>query len=151
MLRYFHHSLTEIWWKTLLYKTSTGNINFWCQSLKTTYVPHYLNRVKTNVDNKTISYSDSVLNGPACNAVTRHPVLELQSSTHFFLWAYYCCAQAIILFTYTNNPRLMRSVCTCSLGIGSRYSGKRRKSQKQKQTRHDITHVLCTQKVSLLN
>lgn len=73
---------------------------------------------------------------------------EMWSRTRVVLWANYFGAHAAICSTYTNNPQLVQSVCTCSLRIINRYSGNCRKHE---QARHDTTRVVFTQKVALLN
>lgn len=74
-------------------------------------------------------YSDSVLNGPECSAVTRHRAFwAAEQSSLLPLGLLFQCYYSLRL--HADNPQMMQSVCTSSLGSASRYSGNCRKSQK---------------------
>lgn len=157
----WHHVeiLLQLYWnlmETLPSKTSTHDINFWCQSLKITHVSHYLSRLKTNVDTKksnevtpTVSLMDQ--NAMQCHDATVFWATEATEQDLVRPMGLLFKPASYYSLHYMNNPQLTHSVCLCSLGIFSRYSGNWRKSQEQKQTSCDITHVLWAQKVSRLH
>ena len=110
-----------------------------------TYFPHYLNRLKTNTGNKTISYTDCLLNGPGCNAVTRFPVFWAREPASHLL-------PRGLLFSSTTRltHRWCKVFAPRPLGIVSGYSGNRRKiTAAEANKARDSTRALNPESLTL--